>query len=172
MNTQLRFLGFSAGIVVLTLWMIGFNACNLFDGRDNTKIKVVDSLMGSFDTARIYVPRNLYLVTMEIQPIKPAMSVFEESGYIEARLLPGFLYIDSLRKAGIPIFGGVYTGRSGCAFIIQAENNVELRNILNLNPLSDVAQTTVTPLVSFGENLFRQKEKLEALRDKMRKQPQ
>ncbi|MDO9511705.1 MAG: hypothetical protein Q7J34_08095 [Bacteroidales bacterium] len=133
------------------------------------KIKVVDSLMGSFDTSRIYVPRNLYLVTMEIQPIKPSMSILEEAGYIESRLLPGYLYIDSLRKAGVPIFGGIFAIKSGCAFIIQAENNVALRNIMNLNPLNDVALTTVTPLVSFGENLFRQQENLQALKEKMQK---
>jgi hypothetical protein len=40
---------------------------------------------------------------------------------------------------------------------------------MNLNPLNDVALTTVTPLVSFGENLFRQQENLQALKEKMQK---
>ncbi|HNZ79674.1 MAG TPA: hypothetical protein PLG54_06820, partial [Bacteroidales bacterium] len=60
--------------------------------------------------------------------------------------------------------------KQGCAFIIQANDNLELQKFLKDNPLTETAQVTVIPLVSFGESLFRHQEKLQKLKESQTKQ--
>ncbi len=128
-----------------------------------------DSLMMVADSMPFYLGKNLYLVIMEYQSPKPAFLLDQEIGYTETRLLPGYIHIDSLRRTGIPIFGGVMALKSGCAFIIQADDNLELQKLIKENPLTEASHVTVTPLVSFGESLFRQKEKLAQLKERQAK---
>jgi muconolactone delta-isomerase len=60
--------------------------------------------------------------------------------------------------------------KPGCAFIIQATDNVHLQQMLRSNPLTEYSQVSVIPLVSFGESLFRQKDREEELKKKTEKQ--
>ena len=127
-----------------------------------------DSLMMLADSTPFYMGKNLYLVIMDFPVSKPSMSLDQEVGYLEKRLLPGYQHIDSLRRTGIPISGGVMALKSGCAFIIQANDNIQLQNLIRSNPLTETSQVTVIPLVSFGESLFRQQEYLNSLKAKQK----
>ncbi len=128
-----------------------------------------DSLMMVADTTPFFIGKNLYLVLMEYPTPKPQFTLEQELGFLENRLIPGFQQIDSLRRQGIPIFGGAMALKPGCAFIIQATDNVHLQKMLRSNPLIEYSQVSVIPLVSFGESLFRQKDKAEELRNKQEK---
>jgi hypothetical protein len=128
-----------------------------------------DSMMMISDSTPFYIGKNLYLVIMDYPAPKPALTLGQEIGFLEERVMPGYQHIDSLRRTGIPIFGGVMALKPGCAFIIQANDNLELQKFLKDNPLTETAQVTVIPLVSFGESLFRHQEKLQKLKENQAK---
>jgi hypothetical protein len=157
-------------VPVCILFAIMAVACNQPENKGMHKVLIsADSLSEKNDSTQFYLPKNLYLVMLDMQVPKPALSLDEEIGFTAQRILPGFVYLDSLRKAGIPVFGGAYAVKGGCAFIIQADNNLQLQEILKKCPLTEVANATVLPLISFGESLFRQKENLKNLQDKQLK---
>ena len=129
-----------------------------------------DSMMMIAGSMPFYIGKNLYLVIMDYPAPKPALTLGQEIGFLEERAIPGYQHIDSLRRRGIPVFGGVMALKQGCAFIIQANDNLELQKFLKDNPLTETAQVTVIPLVSFGESLFRHQEKLQKLKESQTKQ--
>lgn len=160
---------FSILIICLFVGM-AFIACNETENKGLHQVLVsADSLSSKTDTTQFRLPKNLYLVMLDMPAPKPALSLDESIGFTEARILPGFVYLDSLRKAGIPIFGGAYAVKNGCAFIIQADDNLQLQQLLKKCPLTEMTNATIVPLVSFGESLLKQKQELEAQKDKQQK---
>lgn len=150
------------------MWLVG---CQTETEKGVKRITLQsDSLMMVADSTPFFIGKNLYLVIMEYPVPKPQFTLEQELGFLENRLIPGFQHIDSLRRIGIPVFGGGMALKPGCAFIIQATDNVHLQQLLRTNPLTEYSQVTVIPLVSFGESLFRQKDR-EAELKKKAKQP-
>jgi hypothetical protein len=150
--------------------VVAFISCNETENKGIHQVLVsADSISSKTDTTQFRLPKNLYLVMLDMPAPKPALSLDESIGFTEKRILPGFVYLDSLRKAGIPIFGGAYAVKNGCAFIIQADDNLQLQQLLKKCPLTEMTNATIVPLVSFGESLLKQKQELEALKDKQQK---
>jgi hypothetical protein len=144
-----------------------FVACNETENKGLHQVLVsADSLSSKSDTTQFQLPKNLYLVMLDMPAPKPALTLSESIGFMDARILPGYVYLDSLRKAGIPIFGGSYAVKNGCAFIIQANDNLQLQQLLKKCPLTEISNATILPLVSFGESLLKQKQELESLKEK------
>lgn len=155
--------------LLLTLIFV-LSAC--FNNNDKGKRRVTlqnDSIMMVADSTPFFIGKNLYLIIMDYPTPKPSFSIEQEIGFLEKRLIPGFQQIDSLRREGIPVFGGAMVLKPGCAFIIQARDNMHLQEMLRTNPLTEYSKVTVIPLLSFGESLFRYNDKDKALREKLNK---
>ncbi|MDK2909049.1 MAG: hypothetical protein PWR20_616 [Bacteroidales bacterium] len=155
-------------LLLILLSLIGLAGCQTESDKEVKRITLQsDSLMMVADSTPFFIGKNLYLVIMEYPVPKPHFTLSQELGFLENRLIPGFQHIDSLRRTGIPIFGGAMALKPGCAFIIQATDNVHLQQMLRTNPLTEYSQVTIIPLVSFGESLFRQKDREAELKNKM-----
>lgn len=155
-------------LLLILLGLIGLAGCQTESDKGVKRITLQsDSLMMVADSTPFFIGKNLYLVIMEYPVPKPQFTLTQELGFLENRLIPGFQHIDSLRRTGIPIFGGAMALKPGCAFIIQATDNVHLQQMLRSNPLTEYSQVTIIPLVSFGESLFRQKDREAELKNKM-----
>ncbi|NLH51550.1 MAG: hypothetical protein GX459_01735 [Bacteroidales bacterium] len=155
-------------LLLILLSLIGLAGCQTESDKGVKRITLQsDSLMMVADSTPFFIGKNLYLVIMEYPVPKPQFTLTQELGFLENRLIPGFQHIDSLRRTGIPIFGGAMALKPGCAFIIQATDNVHLQQMLRSNPLTEYSQVTIIPLVSFGESLFRQKDREAELKNKM-----
>ncbi|MEJ5302204.1 MAG: hypothetical protein HPY80_01215 [Bacteroidales bacterium] len=155
-------------LLLILLGLIGLAGCQTESDKGVKRITLQsDSLMMVADSTPFFIGKNLYLVIMEYPVPKPQFTLTQELGFLENRLIPGFQHIDSLRRTGIPIFGGAMALKPGCAFIIQATDNVHLQQMLRTNPLTEYSQVTIIPLVSFGESLFRQKDREAELKNKM-----
>lgn len=153
---------------MILLSLIWLAACQTQNDEGVKRITLQsDSLMMVSDSTPFFIGKNLYLVIMEYPVPKPQFTYTQELGFLENRLIPGFQHIDSLRRTGIPIFGGAMALKPGCAFIIQATDNVHLQQMLRDNPLTEYSQVTIIPLVSFGESLFRQKDREAKLKNKI-----
>ncbi|PKP22091.1 MAG: hypothetical protein CVU06_09750 [Bacteroidetes bacterium HGW-Bacteroidetes-22] len=147
---------------------IGFQSCTWLEQEKKPAItnQFRDTLQTNADSNLYLFPRNFFLVSFDFNPIMKKMSRSDQEEFMHNTLIPGYTYIDSLRQSGIPIFGGVYAVQKGCAFIIQAENNEALHNMLKECPLNPISKITITPLISFGQHLFELKNKMESLRPK------
>lgn len=142
-------------LLLILLSLIGLAGCQTESDKGVKRITLQsDSLMMVADSTPFFIGKNLYLVIMEYPVPKPQFTLTQELGFLENRLIPGFQHIDSLRRTGIPIFGGAMALKPGCAFIIQATDNVHLQQMLRSNPLTEYSQVTIIPLVSFGESLL------------------
>lgn len=147
-----RFIPFLAGALSVLL-----QGCSWFVPDDNVSLKgqFQDTLSNSsVDSSLFLFPRNFFLVSFEFEPQTRKMSKEALNEFNSAILLPGYSYIDSLRQSGVPIFGGVFAVKQGCAFMIQAETNEKLHKLLENCPLNPVSKISVTPLVSMGQYLF------------------
>jgi len=154
---------------ILALFLsIGFQACSWFkqEKKQAFTAQFSDTIQTNADSNLYLFPRNFFLVSFDFNPVLKKMNRVDQEEFVQNTLIPGYSFIDSLRQSGIPIFGGVYAVQKGCAFIIQAENNEILHNLLKECPLNPISKITITPLISFGQHLFELKNKMESLRAK------
>lgn len=140
-------------------------SCSWLTEQDNPAIKnqFNDTVPSNADSTLYLFPRNFFLVTFEFSPLTRKLNKKDQGEFTRDVLIPGYSYIDSLRQSGVPIFGGVFAVQQGCAFIIQADNNEKLHNLLKACPLNEVSKISTTPLISFGQHLFELRNKVEML---------
>lgn len=149
---------------LLSFALIAFLAvsCNWFSDEDKASLnrKFNDTIPTGVDSSLFLYPRNFFLVTFEFEPLTHKLSKEAMNEFSTSVLVPGYSFIDSLRQSGVPIFGGVYAVKQGCAFMLQAETNESLHEMLKDCPLNPFSKISITPLVSLGQYLFEIKNRL------------
>ena len=101
----------------------------------------------------------LYLVIAEVKRLSPAPSVESlEQGLATLERL------DRLRREGKVEGAGIFAGRMGMCFTIDAGSNTELHEIVASLPTFMQAEWQVTPLVSLEDDLVMTRAALDRFR--------
>ena len=93
----------------------------------------------------------LYLV--ELDRLNPGTPLTPEGGraFIEQVIFPTLARADELVAQGKILSGGVVAGRIALRFIVEAESSEDADRLVTSLPVWTVAETRITPLISFGE---------------------
>ena len=83
--------------------------------------------------------------------------------FIEKIILPTLARAEQLVAEKKIVAGGIAAGRIAPRFIVEAETATDVDRLLFSLPLWPIAETRVTPLVSFGERRSRVQEMLKDL---------
>lgn len=89
-----------------------------------------------------------YFVTMDIEAADPLLPVDQLARVMRESILPSVEALMQLAVQGKVITGGYPIGDRFMVFIVEAESEDEVREVLAGLPLSDVARTTVRRLQS------------------------
>jgi muconolactone delta-isomerase len=92
-----------------------------------------------------------YMVKMDVDRADPLLPIDQLVGVIGEAVLPSVEKLLALKAQGKVITGGYPLGQGQIVFIVEADSEEELHEILGGLPLSEVAQAKVTPLESFEE---------------------
>jgi muconolactone delta-isomerase len=92
-----------------------------------------------------------YIVRMDITRADPLLPVERLVEIIREAVLPSVENLVALKEQGKVVTGGYPIGEGAIVFIVEADSEEELHEILKGLPLSEVAQAKVTPLSSFEE---------------------
>ena len=91
-----------------------------------------------------------YLVTMELIGTPPN-SQEELLRHLEEVVIPNHKILMKLEAEGKILAGGDLTGRRASVFIIEAESNAEVSQLLSMLPLWTTQEVDVIPLETFEE---------------------
>ncbi len=94
-----------------------------------------------------------YLVTMNFVDPGPLLPPEQLVGMIRTMILPSLETLERLESEGGILGGGHPVGERAVAFIVEAESNDELDNLLGGLPFWGVLKTEVTPLQRFTGRL-------------------
>jgi hypothetical protein len=92
-----------------------------------------------------------YLVTMDMVTADPLLPIDQLLGAIQESVLPsaeGLIELEAQRKV---VTGGYPVEQRAIVFIMEADSEKELYEIMESLPFTEVAQARVTPLKSFEE---------------------
>jgi muconolactone delta-isomerase len=92
-----------------------------------------------------------YMVKMDISRADPLLPIDQLVGVIREAVLPSVETLIALKARGKIVTGGYPIGQGAIVFIVEADSENELYEILKGLPLSEVAETNVTPLQSFED---------------------
>ena len=104
------------------------------------------------------------LFLVELDRINPGSTPTPESArtFIEQVIFPTLERAEQLVAEGTILSGGVVVGRVAVRFIVEADSSEHVDRIVTSLPVWTVAETKVTPLISFGER----REHVQALLDR------
>jgi muconolactone delta-isomerase len=93
------------------------------------------------------------LFFVEVDHVRPAGAAPPEAGvaFIEQVIFPTLARAEELAKAKTIVAGGPVAGRIALRLMIEADSAEEVDRIVTSLPLWTVAETRVTPLISFAE---------------------
>ena len=94
-----------------------------------------------------------YLVTMEFVDPGPLLGAEQFVGMMRQMILPGLENLVDLKSQGKIVAGGLPVGERALAFIVEAESNKELDDLLEDVPLWGVVKTKATPLADLEDRL-------------------
>jgi hypothetical protein len=99
-----------------------------------------------------YVLMAKYFVTMDIEQADPLLPVDQLASVIREAILPSVEALSSLTAQGKVVTGGYPIGERFMVFIVEADSEEEVREVLESLPLSRVARkTSVRPIAMFEE---------------------
>ncbi len=90
-----------------------------------------------------------YLVIMESVDTGETPPPAEGAAFLETIVAPSLQALKGWEDGG-KVRGGTLTGRRGAAFVIDAESNEELGDLLEQLPVWGTAEVQITPLDSFA----------------------
>lgn len=93
----------------------------------------------------------LYLV--ELDHVNPGTTPTPETGrtFIEQVIFPTLARAERLAAEGTILSGGAVVGQVALRFTVEANSTEEVDRIVTSLPVWTVAETKITPLISFGE---------------------
>ena len=94
-----------------------------------------------------------YLVTMDFVEPGPLLGPQQFVGMMRGMVLPGLEALANLKSEGKIVAGGLPVGERALAFIVEADSNKELDNLLEDIPLWGVVKTKTTPLQDIEDRL-------------------
>jgi muconolactone delta-isomerase len=103
-----------------------------------------------------------YLVNGSTGPTSPMNEDMIE--LLEHFILPGFEALKRLESEGRILAGGIPVSERAVVFIIDAQSNEELDQILRGLPFWSILEWQVTPLQSFDGRAFHERKILQQLR--------
>jgi hypothetical protein len=103
-----------------------------------------------------------YLVTGSGGPSSPMRE--DMIDILENVVLPGFEALSKLEGENIILAGGVPAAERAIIFIIDAQSNEELDQILRGLPFWSVLEWQISPLVSFSGRAFHERKVLQQLK--------
>src|SRR5918999_5715311 len=93
-----------------------------------------------------------YMVTMDMaRADAPLLPIDQLAGVIREAFLPSVERLLELKAQGKVVTGGYPVGQWAIVFIIEADSEEELYEILEGLPLSEAAEARVTPLEGFED---------------------
>src|SRR5215510_4263714 len=105
-----------------------------------------------------------YLVTMEFVEPGPLFSPQQLGQMVEQTILPSFDALAGLTAGGKILAGGVLAGTRTASFIVEADSNDELDQLVEGIPFWAVMKTTVVPLQSFAKRAANDRALLERIK--------
>ena|SRR5215471_4750279 len=93
------------------------------------------------------------LFLVEMDRVNPGTPMTPEGGrsFIEQVIFPTLARADELVAQGKIVSGGAVAGRISLRFIANAESSEEVDRLVTSLPVWTVAETRITPLITFGE---------------------
>ena len=106
------------------------------------------------------------LFLAELDRVTPDAPMTPEAGraFIEQVIFPTIARAEELLAGGVIVAGGPVAGRVALKFVLQAENAEHADRLITSLPLWLVAETRVTPLITFAERREHVQELLTNLR--------
>ena len=98
-----------------------------------------------------WAPMAQFFVTMDIETADPLLPVEQLARVIRESILPSVEALVPLRDQGKVLTGGYPIGESFMVFVVEAESEEEVREVLENLPLSNWAKTTVRRLQTVEE---------------------
>jgi len=92
-----------------------------------------------------------YFVTMDIEHADPLLPVDRLVSVIREAILPSVEALASLTTQGKVVTGGYPIGERFMVFIVEADSEEEVREVLESLPLWGVAKTSVREFATFNE---------------------
>ena len=93
------------------------------------------------------------LFLVELDRVNPGSTPTPESGrtFIEQVIFPTLDRAEQFAAEGTILSGGVVAGQVALRFIVEANSPEDVDRVVTSLPLWTVAETKVTPLISFAE---------------------
>ena len=93
------------------------------------------------------------LVLVELDHVKSGQLLTPEAGltFIEKIILPTLARAEELAKEKKILAGGPVVGRMALRFIVEAESLPDVDRMISSLPIWPLAETRVTPLISFAD---------------------
>jgi len=93
------------------------------------------------------------LFLVELDRVNPGSTPTPEGGrtFIEQLIFPTLDRAEQLVAEGTILSGGVAVGQIALRFIVEADSSEQVDRLVTSLPVWTVAETKVTPLLSFGE---------------------
>jgi len=92
-----------------------------------------------------------YFVTMDIEQADPLLPVDRLVSVIREAILPSVEALASLTAQGKVVTGGYPIGDRFMVFVVEADSEEEVHEVLESLPLSGVVRTSVRRLAMFDE---------------------
>jgi muconolactone delta-isomerase len=92
-----------------------------------------------------------YLVTMDLVRADPLLPLDRLAGLLREAILPSVESLIDLKSQGTIVTGGYPMGHQSIVFVMQAESEEELYEILKNLPLWTQVEARATPLQRFEE---------------------
>jgi hypothetical protein len=92
-----------------------------------------------------------YFVTMDIEQADPLLPVDQLASVIREAILPSVEALSSLTAQGKVVTGGYPIGERFMVFIVEADSEEEVREVLEDLPLSGVVTPNIKPMQTLGE---------------------
>lgn len=107
----------------------------------------------------------LYLVTGEYVEVGPLLSHQQSIQQVEQMVIPSLETCVKLKAEGKILAGGVVTGERASAFVLEAESNEEVSQIVQDSPFWMLNKWKITPLDSFENRVAQVREMLKRLKE-------
>ncbi len=108
-----------------------------------------------------------YLVTMDYVDPGPLLAPQQFLGMERTAVLPGLEALARLESEGKLLGGGILVGERAAAFVVEADSNKELDELLVDLPLWGIVRTKVAPLHRFEDRLEQDRQFLERLEESL-----
>src|SRR5918992_1246070 len=93
-----------------------------------------------------------YFVTMDLQkPADPQLPVHRLAHVVREAILPSVEALIPLSTQGRLVTGGYLVGERSMVFVFEADSEEEVREVLEVLPLSGVATAELRPMQPLGD---------------------